>query len=147
MSLAYIIALVILGVALIALVAVGIVTFKKVKPTLKNFKKTQSTVQDYIEHFTVEADAVQKKVDRIMERVEDLKKVSNIKMQRFNELSNHASNLGDSLTTLKEHSGEYSKGIAHNTMDELKTEGPLLAKTFKLAFKRTFSKQKARYKN
>ena len=67
-----------------------------------------------------------------------------IKMQRFNELSDHASSLGDSLTTLKEHSGEYSKGIAQNAADELKTEGPLLAKTFKLAFKRTAQKQKAR---
>ena len=91
MSLGYIIALIILGIALIALIAIGIITFKKVKPTLKNFKETQNIVQDYIEHFTGEADAVQTKVNKIMERVEDLQKVSNIKMQRFNELSTHAS--------------------------------------------------------
>ena len=81
-----------------------------------------------------------------MERVEDLQKVSNIKMQRFNELSTHASSLNNSLTYLKEHSGDYSKGIAQNAVDELKTEGPIIAKTFNLAFKRTIEKQKARYK-
>ncbi|GEL66510.1 DUF948 domain-containing protein [Marinilactibacillus psychrotolerans] len=146
MSLGYIIALIILGIALIALIAIGIITFKKVKPTLKNFKETQNIVQDHIEHFTGEADAVQTKVNKIMERVEDLQKVSNIKMQRFNELSTHASSLNNSLTYLKEHSGDYSKGIAQNAVDELKTEGPIIAKTFNLAFKRTIEKQKARYK-
>jgi len=147
MSIAYIIALVILGVALIALIAIGLTTFKKMKPTFNNIKETQSTVNDHIEHFTVEADAVQTKVNQVKGRVEDLQKVATIKMQRFDELSTHASSLSDSLTYLKDHSSDYSKGIAKNTTDELKTDGPMVAKTFTRAFKRTFQKQKARYTN
>ncbi|WP_208560507.1 DUF948 domain-containing protein [Marinilactibacillus kalidii] len=145
MAIGYIIALIILGVALIALLAIGFMAFKKMKPTFNNIKETQSTVNDHIDHFTVEADAVQTKVNQIKVRVEDLQKVATIKMQRFDELSDHATSLNNSLTYLKDHSAEYSKGISKNTVDELKTDGPRIAKTFNLAFKRTAQKQKARY--
>ncbi|MDZ7835957.1 MAG: hypothetical protein U5K84_12170 [Alkalibacterium sp.] len=120
---------------------------KQMKPTLKNIEKTQTNVQDQIEHFTNEADVMQKKVDLIMTRVDSTRDVAEINMERMNELSDYASSLSLSLTDLKEHSGEYSKGIAQNTYTEIKTDGPRLVETFKRAFKGTVEKQKHRHQN
>lgn len=142
---AYLTSLIILGVSLIILVAGGVYAMKKIKPTLKNFERTQTNVQDQVEHFTNEADVIQKKVDLIMTRVDSTKEVALINMERMNELSDTASSLSHSLTYLKEHSSDYSKGIAQNAYTELKTDGPRLAKTFKKAFKGTVEKQKARH--
>lgn len=142
---AYLISLIILGVALIILIGGGVYAMKKIKPTLKNFERTQTNVQDQMEHFTNEADVIQKKVDLIMTRVDSTKEVAQINLERMNELSDQASSLSHSLTYLKEHGGDYSKGIAQNTYTELKTDGPRLAETFKRAFKGTVEKQKERH--
>lgn len=144
MELAYLISLIILGVSLIILIGGGIYAMKKIKPTLKNFERTQTNVQDQVEHFTNEADVIQKKVDLIMTRVDSTKEVAQINLERMNELSDKASSLSHSLTYLKEHSRDYSKGIAQNTYTELKTDGPILVETFKRAFKGTVEKQKER---
>ncbi|WP_423190351.1 hypothetical protein ACO1PF_05655 [Alkalibacterium sp. f15] len=145
MELGYLISLIILGVSLVLLIGIGVYAMKKIKPTLKNIERTQTTVQDQIEHFTNESDAIQKKVDLIMTRVDSTKEVAEINLERINELSDYASSLSHSLTYLKEHGGNYSKGIIENTYTELKTDGPRLAETFKRAFKRTVEKQKQRH--
>ncbi|MFO8069676.1 MAG: hypothetical protein R6U02_06890 [Alkalibacterium sp.] len=147
MELGYLISLIILGVSLVFLIGMGVYAMKKMKPTLKNIERTQTTVQDQIEHFTNEGDALQKKVNLIMTRVDSTKDVAEINLERMNELSDYASSLSHSLTYLKEHGGDYSKGIAENTYMELKTDGPRLAETFKRAFKRTIEKQKHRHQD
>ncbi|MDZ7836166.1 MAG: DUF948 domain-containing protein [Alkalibacterium sp.] len=147
METGYLISLIILGIALVILIGMGIYAMKQMKPTLKNIEKTQTNVQDQIEHFTNEADVMQKKVDLIMTRVDSTRDVAEINMERMNELSDYASSLSLSLTDLKEHSGEYSKGIAQNTYTEIKTDGPRLVETFKRAFKGTVEKQKHRHQN
>lgn len=145
MALGYIISLGVLAVSLVLLVIMGVVSWKKIKPTLNNFQEIQDVVNQHIDHFTKEADAIQEKVNHIMERVETLQQEAETKIENFNELSAHASDLGDAVTYLKDNSSDLSKGIAKNTFNELKTDGPKLAKTFSLAVKRTFQKQKARY--
>lgn len=147
MEAGYLISLIIVGVSLVLLIAIGIYAMKKIKPTLKNIERTQTNVQDQVEHFTSEADVMQKKVDLIMNRVDSTKDVAQTNLERMNELSDTASSLSHSLTYLKEHSGDYSKGIAQNTYSELKTDGPRLAKNFKRAFKGTVEKQKQRHQN
>lgn len=142
---AYLISLIILGVSLIVLIGGGVYAMKKIKPTLNNFERTQTNVQDQVEHFTNEADVIQKKVDLIMTRVDSTKEVAEINLERMNELSDKASSLSHSLTYLKEHSSDYSKGIAQNAYTEIKTDGPRLAETFKRAFKGTVEKQKERH--
>lgn len=145
MELGYLISLIILGVALVCLIGMGVYAMKLMKPTLKNIEKTQTNVQDQMAHFTKEADAIQKKVDLIMTRVDSTKEVTQINLERMNEFSDYASSLSHSLIYLKEHGGEYSKGIAQNTYAELKTDGPLLIETFKRAIKGTVEKQKQRH--
>ncbi|PRY81427.1 DUF948 domain-containing protein [Alkalibacterium olivapovliticus] len=144
MELGYILSLIILGVSLVILIVMGFFAMKKMRPTLKNIEETQKVVEGHMEHFTHEAELIQDKVDHIMTRVDYTKNVSEMKIQRFDEFSKYASSLSESLMYLKEHGGDYSKGVAENTINELKTDGPVLAKTFKLAFKKTVDKQKMR---
>ncbi|GAB2322628.1 hypothetical protein IRB23M11_02450 [Alkalibacterium sp. m-11] len=146
MDLGYILSLVILGVSLVVLIVMGFLTMKKMKPTLKNIKDTKEVVNGHIDHFTREAEVMQEKIDHIMARVDNTKNVAEIKIQNFDELSDSAASLSESLMYLKEHGAEYSKGIAENSYKELKTDGPRLARTFKLAFKKTVDKQKQRHK-
>lgn len=141
----YIISFIILGISLVALIVFGVMTAKKIKPTLNNLQETQSVAMDHVEHFTREAESIQNNVEHIVQRVERLQKETELKLENFDELSAYASGLGDSLTYLKDNSGDLSKGIAKNAFNELKTDGPKLVKTFNLAIKRTFQKQKARY--
>lgn len=145
MDLGYIVSLIILGVSLVILIVMGFFAMKKMKPTLKNIEETQKVVEGHVEHFTHEAEIIQEKVDHIMTRVDHTKNVSEMNIQRFKEFSDYASSLSESLMFLKEHGNDYSKGIAENSYKELKTDGPLLAKTFKLAFKKTVDKQKMRH--
>ncbi|SFC48736.1 Uncharacterized protein YoxC, contains an MCP-like domain [Alkalibacterium subtropicum] len=147
MEAGYLISLIIIGVSIVFLVVMGFYAMKKMKPTLKNIERTRTNVQDQVEHFNNEADVMKKKVDLIMNRVDNTQEVAQTSLERMNELSEHASSLSHSLTYLKEHSAEYSKGIAQNTYTEIKTDGPRLAKTFKRAFKGTVEKQKQRHQN
>lgn len=145
MALGYTISLIILGVSIAALIVIGIMVSKKIRPTLNNIQETQSTAVDHVEHFTGEAESIQSKIEHIVQRVESLQQKTEVRLEHFDKLSAHASELGDALTYLKGRSSDLSKGIAKNTFDELKTDGPKLVKTFNLAIKRTFQKQKARY--
>lgn len=147
MELGYIVSLIILGVSLIILIVMGFLAMKKMKPTLKNIEETQKTVEGHVEHFTNEAEAIQTKVDHIMARVEYTQNISEMKLQRFDDFQHYAESLSHSLQFLKEHGNEYSKGAAENTLNELRTDGPRLAKTFKLAFSKTIEKQKQRKHN
>ncbi|GAA0369395.1 hypothetical protein GCM10008932_21330 [Alkalibacterium iburiense] len=146
MNLGYIISLIILGVSLVILIVVGFMAMKKMKPTLKNIEETKKTMESHKEHFTHEGEVIQGRVEDLMARVDYTKSVAEMKAQRFEELSVIAADFGDNLTYLKEHGGDYSKGIAENTYTELKTDGPRLAKTFKLAVQKTIDKQKERYR-
>ncbi|GEK90854.1 DUF948 domain-containing protein [Alkalibacterium kapii] len=143
----YLISLIILGVSLVLLIGIGIYAVKKMKPTLENLQKTQKYAQDQVEHFTNEANVMQKKVNLIMKRADNTKEVAQTNLERMNELSDQASSLSHSLTYLKENGPDYSKNIAQNTYEELKTDGPRLAKTFKRAFNKTIDKQKQRHQN
>jgi uncharacterized protein YoxC len=144
MALGYLISLVILATAFILLIVIGFIAAKKVKPTLTYLKETQEVVNDHIDHFTKEADAVQIKVNNIVERVEKLQTDAEQRMVVFDQLSHHASDLGDALNHLNNERADLTKGIAKNTFNELKTDGPRILKTFQLAIKRTYQKQKAR---
>lgn len=144
MSLGYMLSLIILAVSFVALIVIGIVAAKQVKPTLNKLQETQSVVDDHVEHFTRETEVVQTRVNQIVERVEQLQVDAETRIENFEELSTQASLLGDAITRLNNQRTDISKGIARNTFNELKTDGPKIAKTFSRAIKRTFEKQKAR---
>lgn len=145
MELGYILSLVIIAVSLVILVVMGFMAMKKMKPTLNKLNETQKVVDGHIDHFTKEAEVMQEKVDQLMARVDQTKVVAESNVQRFDELADCASSLSTSLMYLKEHGPDYSKEIAENTYHELKTDVPKLAKTFKMAVKKTVDKQKIRH--
>lgn len=145
MSFSYLLSLIILAVSIVVLIVIGILAKKMVNPTLTNIKKTQSLVNDHIEHFTNEANAIQTKIDHIVERVDHLQTDTETKLEHFEELSAHATHLGDAITHLNDQRTFIVKGLTKNTYEELKSDGPKVMKLFRLAAKRTYQKQKSRH--
>lgn len=142
METGYIISLIILAVAIILFIIAAIVAMRKIKPTLNNAKETQEDIQDKMDHFTQETEVIQNKVDHITKRIESVQNETNQKLEGFDELSAHVSDLNESLNYLKVYGGENAKTIGQSTFEQLKTDGPIITETFKRAFKRTADKQK-----
>lgn len=145
MSAGYWIAIIIAILALVVIAIVGAVAFKKVQPTLNNLQDMQKNINNKMEHFNHEAEVIQGKVDHLTKRVEKVQSEANVDMEVFDELNVRANELQNSLNMLKETGSENADTIAKDTYEELKEEGPILAETFKRAFKGTYQKQRNRY--
>lgn len=145
MSTGYLTALIIFVVALVVLVIVGIIAYTRAKPTLDNFNTVKSDTNDKIDYYTKEVEVIQGKVENLQNRVDSTQKEATQKLSLFEELQNHINHLQVSLNYLKEHSGELTNRASKITKDELQKEGPIIAKTFKKAFGKTYQKQKERY--
>lgn len=145
MPIGYIIAIIIAVVALVALVVGGVMVFKTISSTMDNVGEVQSTVQGQIDHFTHEADAIKNRVNTINERVTAITEMAKDKQATFTTFADDASEFGNSITYLKDQSGDISKNLMKNTTDRVKEEGPSKAKMVKEVAKRTFEKQKRRY--
>ncbi len=141
------IAISIIGFSILLLIIVGAISYSQMKPTLESFKQLKSTLeqkklfyQRESQHLTETADKLNQDVGFLQEELD----IKNINFQSFTQKQNELQN---SLLYLKNHAGEYSKGIARNFKNEVKEEGPKIFDVFKRSFKKTAQKQKTRFIN
>lgn len=146
MSPATIISLLIVVISLLLVVIVGIVAYSKAKPALKNIQETREVVDQKVKYFTREGEHLKERVDLLTNRVEGVQRELEVKSLQFEDLTDEQGKFATSLRYLQSHAGEYASGISKNVKDELKEDGPKLTETFKRAFKKTWGKQKVRYK-
>lgn len=145
MSTGTIIAISIVVISILLLIIVGIVTRKKLSPTLKNIKDLNEVISQKSNYYMRESDHLNERVTTLTERVENLQTEVEVKMVHFEDFTNEQGQFQSSIRYLKEHAGEYGKGISSNVADEVKEDGPKIAETFKRAFKKTAEKTKLRY--
>lgn len=145
MSTGTIIAISIVVISILLLIVVGIVTRKKIAPTLSNIKELNEVISQKSNYYTRESEHINERVTTLTNRVDDLQTDVEIKMVYLEDFTNEQGQFQSSVRYLKDHAGEYGKGISSNVVDEVKEDGPKIAETFKRAFKKTVDKQKLRY--
>lgn len=145
MSASYIIALVILLIAIIGLVTVGVMTKKKISPVIKNGQKCQKRIEKVANFYTEEANDIQAEITTIQHRITALQADAKDKIGSIDELDRRFNSLTRSLDYLKKHSKEYASMQAKDTMTKVKEEAPKFAKIAKLTAINTFKKQKQRF--
>ena len=145
MSTGTIIAISIVVISILLLIVVGIVTRKKIAPTLSNIKELNEVISQKSYYYTRESEHINERVTTLTNRVDDLQTDVEIKMVHLEDFTNEQGQFQSSVRYLKDHAGEYGKGISSNVVDEVKEDGPKIAETFKRAFKKTVDKQKLRY--
>lgn len=145
MSTGTIIAISIVVISILLLIVVGIVTRKKIAPTLSNIKELNEVISQKSNYYTRESEHINERVTTLTNRVDDLQTDVEIKMVHLEDFTNEQGQFQSSVRYLKDHAGEYGKGISSNVVDEVKEDGPKIAETFKRAFKKTVDKQKLRY--
>lgn len=147
MSTGTIIAISIVIISILLLIIVGVLTRKKIAPTLKNIKDLNEVISQKSNYYTREGNHLNERVSTLTERVENIQTEVEVKMVHFEDFTNEQGQFQSSIRCLKDHAGEYSKGISSNVVDEVKEDGPKIAETFKRAFKKTAEKTKLRYQN
>lgn len=145
MSASYIIALVILLIAIIGLVTVGVMTKRKISPVIKNGQKCQKRIEKVANFYTEEANDIQAEITTIQHRITALQADAKDKIGSIDELNRRFNSLTRSLDYLKKHSKEYASMQAKDTMTKVKEEAPKFAKIAKLTAINTFKKQKQRF--
>lgn len=145
MSASYIIALVILLIAIIGLITVGVMTKKKISPVIKNGQKCQKRIEKVANFYTEEANDIQAEITTIQHRITALQADAKDKIGSIDELNQRFNSLTRSLDYLKKHSKEYASMQAKDTMTKVKEEAPKFAKIAKLTAINTFKKQKQRF--
>lgn len=145
MSASYIIALVILLIAIIGLVTVGVMTKKKISPVIKNGQKCQKRIEKVANFYTEEANDIQAEITTIQHRITALQADAKDKIGSIDELNRRFNSLTRSLDYLKKHSKEYASMQAKDTVTKVKEEAPKFAKIAKLTAINTFKKQKQRF--
>lgn len=146
MSIGTIIALGIILISIIGIVAVAFITFNKVKPTLKNINETNQLITQKTNYFKREGEHLTQNIDHINHRVTYLQSEIEEKSVHFQDLADENGKFQTSVRFLKDHATDYAKGISSNVIEEIKEDGPKIGKIFKRAFKKTYAKQKARFK-
>lgn len=136
----------IIVLSIILLVIAGIVTYKKVQPTLQEIQALKETINDKKEIYTRDINHINERVNGINQRFLLVQQDAEVKAEHFQDLMDEQGQFQHSLGYLKDHAGEYTKGISSNVKDELKEDGPKIMETFKRAFKKTAQKQKVRLK-
>lgn len=147
MSTGTIIAISIVIISILLLIIVGVLTRKKIAPTLKNIKDLNEVISQKSNYYTREGNHLNERVSTLTERVENIQTEVEVKMVHFEDFTNEQGQFQSSIRYLKDHAGEYSKGISSNVVEEVKEDGPKIAETFKRAFKKTAEKTKLRYQN
>lgn len=145
MSSGYIIALLILLIAIVGLIVIGVMTKKKISPVIKNGQKCQKRIEKVANFYTEEADDIQAEITTIQHRITALQADAKEKIGSIDELNRRFNSLTRSLDYLQKHSKEYASTQAKDTMNKLKEEAPKLAKIAKLTAMKTFKKQKQRF--
>lgn len=147
MSTGAIIAIVIVFLSLILLAVVGAISYKQMKPTIKNMKKLNAEIEHISKLYTRESEDLSKRFTQISLDAGLIQSEIQEKSLHFQDFAHEQGEFQSSVRYLQDHAAEYSKGIASNIKEEIKEDGPKIMKSFKLAFKKTIEKQKARRKN
>ena len=95
--------------------------------------------------YTREINHVNDRINHLNQRVQLVQTDAEIKVAHFQDLMDEQGKFQHSLGYLKDHAGDYAKGISTNVKNEVKQDGPKIAETFKRAFKKTAQKQKVRF--
>lgn len=142
-----IIALSIVVLSILMLVVVGVFTYKEIKPTFHNLNELNAVINQKKKFYTRETGQLNKRVTLLNQDAEQIQKEVQVKSLHFQNFAHEQGEFQSSVRYLKNHAADYSKGIAQNIKSEIKEDGPKILKSFRLAFKKTAQKQKARYKN
>lgn len=122
----------------------GLTSYKKIKPTLSAFKNLNNRFNRELEFYHKEMNELENKVETINHDLSAMQKELTVKNLNFQNFIEQQDGLQDSMLYLQSHAGSYSKGIANNLKEEIKTDGPKIVKVFKRTFKKTYKKQKER---
>lgn len=144
MSTGTIIALSIVILSILLLVVVGFISYDGTKPTIRNLKKLNDLIKQKKNLYTRESEVINKRVTALSQDADLIQKELQEKSVHFQDFAHEQGEFQSSIRYLKNHTSEYSKGIATNLKDEIKEDGPKIIKSFKRAFKKTVQKQKVR---
>lgn len=147
MSTGTIIALSIVVLSILMLAAVGAFTYNEIKPTHRNLNELNAVINQKKKFYTREAEELNNRVTLLSQNAERIQKEAEDKSLQFQDFAQEQGEFQSSVRYLQDHAADYSKGIAQNIKAEVKEDGPKIIKSFKLAFKKTAQKQKARFKN
>lgn len=147
MSTGVIIAISIVVLSILMLVAVGGFSYKQTKPTFHNLKDLNALINQKSKFYTREGEQLSNRVASLSHDAELIQKEIQVNTLYFQDFADKQGEFQSSIRYLQNHAADYSKGIARNIKDEVKEDGPKVLKSFKLAFKKTAQKQKARFKN
>lgn len=144
MSIGAIIAISIVGLSILMLVVVGFMSYHKMKPTIDNFTNLKTSIEQKSNFYIKESEHIKKEITLLNNDANLIQEEIQEKSVYFKDFAHEQGEFQSSIRYLQSHATEYSKGIATNLKDEIKDEGPKIIKNFKLAFKKTIQKQKAR---
>lgn len=147
MSIGIIIALSIVILSILMLIIVGVISYNGIKPTFHNVKEVNAVINQKKKFYTREVEQLNNKISLLNEEAKLLQKDIEISSLHFQDFAHEQGEFQSSVRYLKNHVAGYSKGIARNIKEEVKEDGPKIIKSFKLAFKKTAQKQKARFQN
>lgn len=145
MSTGTITALSIIVISILVLIIVIAKSYTNIKPTLANIKDLQENLAQKGNYFTREGKHLNEEVTNLSKRATLLQKDVKEKTVYFDDFMDEQGQFQTSLLYLKDHAGEYTKGITTNVKNEIQEDGPKIVDTFKRAFKKTYQKQKLRY--
>lgn len=147
MSTGTIIALSIVALSVLMVAVVGLISYNGMKPTFQNLRELNAIINQKTKFYTREGEQLNKRVSQLSHDAELIQKEIQLNSLHFQDFAQEQGEFQSSIRYLKNHAADYSKGIARNIKEEIKEDGPKIIKSFKLAFKKTAKKQKARFKN
>lgn len=131
--------------SILLIIIISSLTYKKIKPTINNMNNLSEDLNQKINSYTKDGENLNQKVAALNQKANTLQSNLEQKSAQFQDFAETQEQFQDSLLYLKNHSGEYTKGISSNLKEEIKEDGPKITETFKRTFKKTFKKQKLRY--
>lgn len=147
MSNGIILSLSIVGISIVALLIVGIVSYNKIKPTLQNFTNLNTQIKQKVTFYNKESKHLISRIEKLDSDINVIQNDFTLKNHYLQNFTEQQNSLKNSLLYLQNHAAKYSKGIASNLKEEIKSDGPKMVEIFKRSFKKTIQKQKKRHKN
>lgn len=144
MSISFIIAIVILVLAVIGLVAGGLIAKKTISSVMKEANQTVSDVNDEINRFKKNGEVITDKVSNLQQRVNGITQLVEDKQTVFQQLGDHLTNLDQSVTDLQTAASGLGQQFMSSPVKTIKTIAPSLTK-YKRTAKKVFEKEKNHY--
>lgn len=142
-----ILSILIIVFSILMLVIIGILSYKEMKPAFRNFKNLKARLEQKTNFYTNEVEHINNQVQKLDQELGSVQKELLLKNIHFQDFIDQQESLQNSINYLQNNAGKYSKGIANNLKNEVKSDGPKIIKIFKRALKKTIHKQKKRHTN